>query len=498
MEEKEKEITFQTRPRPPIVVVLGHVDHGKTTLLDYIRKTKTAEKEVGGITQSIGAYEVEINNKKITFIDTPGHEAFLSLRSRGAKIADLAILVVASDEGVKPQTMESFKIIEESKIPFLVALTKIDKPEANPEKVKRQLLEKGIFLEGLGGHIPYVEVSAKTGKGIDELLELIILMGEMENLKGNPQNKASGFVLESYLDPKRGPTAILIITDGTLKTKDEIFAGNVLGKVKLMENFLGRPIQEATFSSPIRVIGFEGVPLAGEEFFVFKDKKDLEKILLQSKEKAREGILILGDLNSKIRIPLVIKADTLGSLEALENLINKLGKENQWSFLVLEKEVGDLTDGDIKLSNPSGTIIIVFKTKKRAEALNLLMNNPKIQVIEGEIIYEIEKKIVEAVRLNFIEKPKEEIIGVFEVLAIFNPSKGYQIIGGKVINGKIINNHRFHLKRNNEKIADGKLIELQKNKINVNEVNINEECGLKIDCSVDILKGDQLEFFRKI
>ncbi|MGE4554861.1 MAG: translation initiation factor IF-2 [Candidatus Paceibacterota bacterium] len=483
--------------RPPIVVVLGHVDHGKTTLLDYIRKTKVAEKEAGGITQSIGAYEAEIKGKKITFIDTPGHEAFLTLRSRGAKIADLAILVVASDEGVKPQTKESLKIIEQSKIPFLIALTKIDKEGANPEKVKRELAEEGVFLEGWGGHIPWVEVSAKTGKGIDELLELIILMGEMEGLTGDPNVLASGYILESYLDPKRGPTAILIITNGTLKIKDEIFAGNVFGKVKILENFLGQPISEATFSSPVRVIGFEEIPQVGEEFFVYKDKKELE-LILQERQKQRETKRFLGDLNSQIKIPLIIKADNKGSLEALEFLIEKIANENQWLFLVLEKEVGDLTDGDLKLANPLGTIIITFKVKKRPEANNLLLANPRLVLLEGEIIYEIEEQLINTVKEKFIEKPTEEIIGQLEVLAIFNPSKGYQIIGGKVIQGKVINKHRFHLKRNNEILSDGTLVGLQRNKIEVNEVNEGQECGLMVDCSFDIQKGDLLEFFRKI
>jgi translation initiation factor IF-2 len=483
--------------RPPVVVVLGHVDHGKTTLLDYIRKTKVAEKEIGGITQSIGAYEVEVKGKKITFIDTPGHEAFLELRSRGTKTADLAILVVASDEGVKPQTLESLKIIQEAGIPYLVAFTKIDKPEANLEKAKKELAENGVYLEKWGGNIPWVAVSAKTGEGIDELLEMIILLGELENLKGNPNQEASGFILESYLDSRRGPTAILIITNGTLRLKDEIWAEGIFGKVKILENFLGQPIQEATFSSPVRVVGFENIPPVGTEFFVFKGKEELKNIL-QERERKEESKKILGDSKSELKIPLIIKADNIGSLKALEFLINKIGQENQWSFLILESEVGDLTDGDVKLSNPSGTIIIAFKIKKKPEAVNLLINFPRTFVLEDEIIYNIEDQIIKTVKDKFIEKPIEEIIGRLEVLAIFNPSKGYQIIGGKVIEGKVVNKHRFHLIRNNKIIADGKLVGLQRNKIDVNEVNQDYECGLMIDLKEEIKKGDLLEFFRKI
>jgi len=495
MNNQEKENNLINRP--PVVVVLGHVDHGKTTLLDYIRKTKIAEKEVGGITQSIGAYEVEVKGKKITFIDTPGHEAFLELRSRGAKTADLAILVVASDEGVKPQTIESLKIIQEAKIPYLVVFTKIDKPEANLEKAKKELAENGVYLEKWGGNIPWIAVSAKTGEGIDELLEIIILLGELENLKGNPNQEASGFILESYLDSRRGPTAILIITNGTLRLKDEIWAEGIFGKVKILENFLGQPIQEATFSSPVRVVGFENIPPVGTEFFVFKGKEELKNIL-QERERKEESKKILGDLKSELKIPLIIKADNIGSLKALEFLINKIGQENQWSFLILESEVGDLTDGDVKLSNPSGTIIIAFKIKKKPEAVNLLINFPRTFVLEDEIIYNIEDQIIKTVKDKFIEKPIEEIIGRLEVLAIFNPSKGYQIIGGKVIEGKVVNKHRFHLIRNNKIIADGKLVGLQRNKIDVNEVNQDYECGLMIDLKEEIKKGDILEFFRKI
>ena len=495
MNNQEKENNLINRP--PVVVVLGHVDHGKTTLLDYIRKTKIAEKEVGGITQSIGAYEVEVKGKKITFIDTPGHEAFLELRSRGAKTADLAILVVASDEGVKPQTLESLKIIQEAGIPYLVAFTKIDKPEANLEKAKKELAENGVYLEKWGGNIPWVAVSSKTGEGIDELLEMIILLGELENLKGNPQKEASGFILESYLDSKRGPTAILIITNGTLRLKDEIWAEGIFGKIKILENFLGQPIKEATFSSPVRVVGFEQIPPVGTEFFVFKEKEELKNIL-KERERKKEPKKTLGDLKSNLKVPLIIKADNIGSLEALEFLINKIGQENQWSFLVLASEVGDLTDGDIKLANPSGTIVIAFKIKKKSEAVNLLINFPKIFVLEDEIIYNIEDQIVKIVKEKFIEKPTEEIIGKLEALAIFNPSKGYQIIGGKVIEGKLINKHRFNLIRENQIIADGKLVGLQRNKIDVNEVNEGYECGLMVDVKEEIKKGDILEFFRKI
>lgn len=479
--------------RPPIVVVLGHVDHGKTSLLDYIRKTKVAEKEAGGITQHIGAYEIEYKEKKITFIDTPGHEAFSKIRSRGAKAADIAILVVASDEGVKPQTEESLKHIKEAQIPFIVALTKIDKENAQPDRVKKELLEKGVFLEGWGGDISWVEVSSKTGQGIDELLDLILLMAEMENLKGVPNKPGQGVVIESFLDPKRGPTATVIITDGTLKLKDEIYAEGVFGKVKIMENFLGESIEKATFSSPVRIIGFENIPAVGAIFLSGKEEE-----ILKEKEKKIERRKILGEINSLIRIPLIIKTDVISSGEALEEIINKIGLRRNWAFNLIINETGDISDGDLKLANVNGTLIVGFRVKRKPEIANFLINNPNLVIIEGEIIYDLEKKIEEIVETSFIEKPTEEIIGKLEVLKVFNPIKGNQLIGGKVLEGKIINKSRFYLIKNEEKVGEGKIINLQKNRIDANEVNTNEECGLLVDCKEEIKEGDILEFFRKI
>lgn len=490
MENKENQNLIS---RPPIVVVLGHVDHGKTSLLDYIRKTKVAEKEVGGITQHIGAYEIEHKNRKITFIDTPGHEAFSKIRSRGAKAADIAILVVAADEGVKPQTKESLIHIKEVQIPFLVALTKIDKGEAQPDKVKKELLDAGVYLENWGGDIPWVEVSSKTGQGIDELLELILLMAEMENLKGDKNLPAEGVVIESSLDSKRGPIVTVIITNGTLKLNDYIFAGGVKGKVKVIENFLGATIKEASFSSPVRIVGFQKVPPVGSVFVSGKKEE-----ILEEKEKSLTRIKILGASDSQVRIPLIIKSDVASSGEAVEELIDKLGKNKNWAFVLILNETGDISEGDLKLTNPDGTLIIGFRVKKRPETTNILINNPNLIILEGEIIYDLEKQLEEAVEKNFLEKPTEEVIGKLEVLKVFNPVKGNQLIGGKVIEGRVLNKARVRLSRNEEKIGEGKVINLQKNRVDANEVLTNEECGLLIELKEEIKVGDFLEFFRKI
>ncbi|MDD5760825.1 MAG: GTP-binding protein [Candidatus Pacebacteria bacterium] len=513
MENKNKQLGLVSRP--PVVVVLGHVDHGKTTLLDYIRKTKVAEKEAGGITQHIGAYEIEVGEKgkekrqilrsaqddfstisrKITFIDTPGHESFAKMRSRGAKVADIAILVVAGDEGVKSQTKESIKIIQEAEIPFIVAITKIDKPTVNLEKVKNELTELGVLLEGRGGNVPWVGVSSKTGQGIDELLELIILLSEMEELKADPDKPASGIVIESRLDRFRGNTATLVVTDGALCLKDEIRAGEVSGKVKILEDFQGKPIKKATFSAPVRVVGFESLAPVGEKFFAGKSEVEVIKPAINFKKFVKE----LGKKNSEIRIPLIIKSDTFGSSEALEEIIDQLGKENDWTFLILKNEVGDISGSDFKIIPSEKTLIIGFRVKKKPEINNLLLTDRNLILVEGNVIYEIKDKVEEIVKQKFIEKPTEEIIGKLEVLAIFNPVKGNQLIGGRILEGKVQNKNNFYLMRGEEKIGQGKILNLQKNRAEVLEARRGEECGLLVSgVKEQIEKGDLLVFFKKI
>jgi len=528
--KKENPKTENLISRPPIVVVLGHVDHGKTTLLDYIRKTKVAEKEAGGITQHIGAYEVEVRPKaepksreseanrgissgkseeilrsaqddfaslrrKITFLDTPGHEAFSQIRSRGTKAADVALLVVAADEGVKPQTKESLDCIKQAQIPFILVMTKIDKEGANPDKIKKELTDLGIFLEGWGGDVPFAKVSSKTGKGIDELLELILLVAEMEELKGNSQQSASGIVIESHLDSRRGIMATLIITNGTLHLKDKIAADSAKGKVKMLEDFQGNLIEEATFSSPIRVIGFETLPSAGEEFFVAEEKLEEEE---ETKINPRILAKQLGDKNSALKIPVIIKSDTFSSSEALESVINQLGQEKGWLFLILKNEVGDLSEGDLKIIPQERTLIISFRINKKPEISSIFLANKNLIPLEGEIIYEIKDKIQKIIEDQFINKPIEEILGKLEVLAIFHPEKGNQLIGGKVIEGLARNKIKVRILRNNEIIGEGKIVNLQKNRVNINEVATGGECGILIDCPKLIEKGDLLEFFQKI
>lgn len=491
--QKEKTSQENLVMRPPIVVVLGHVDHGKTTLLDYIRKTKVAEKEAGGITQHIGAYEIIIKGKKITFLDTPGHEAFFQIRSRGAKVADVALLVVAADEGVKPQTKESLDCIKEAQIPFIVVFTKIDKEGANPEKVKKELADLGVFLEGWGGEVPWVSVSSKTGQGIDELLDLILLVAEMEELKANPYEPASGVVIESHLDARRGIVATLIITNGTLHQRDKIFTSSSEGKVKILEDFMGKPLFEATFSSPVRVIGFEQLPVAGEEFYVSEEKKKQNEV--NAKKVISKKI---GETNSQITIPLIIKSDTFSSSEALEHLLDQVGKVKNWSFLLLRNEVGDLSEGDLKILPKEKSLIINFRVAKKPEVVQMLLNNKNFVVLEGEIIYDLQDKAIAVIEEQFINKPTEEILGKLEVLAIFHPEKENQLVGGKVIEGEVKNKTKFRVIRGETVIGEGKIVNLQKNRMDCNEVYKGEECGLLLSCPKIIEKGDLLEFFQKL
>lgn len=485
-------------PRPPIVVVLGHVDHGKTSLLDYIRNTKVAEKEAGGITQHIGAYEIEINNKKITFIDTPGHEAFTKIRTRGAKAADIALLVIAADEGIKPQTKESIECIKNAQLPFIVVFTKIDKESANTQKIKSDLAELGIYVEGWGGDIPVVEVSSKTGQGVDDLLDLILLVSEMENLKASSTMNGRGIIIESHLDPRRGITVTALITNGTVRVGDKIIAGQIKGRIKIMEDFLGKSITSATFSSPVRIIGFEDIPLVGSEFKCYQNESELETIINEDKFKATQIRELGAKDNNTLQIPTIIKSDVLSSSEALEYLLDQLGKEKQWVFKVLLNDIGDLSESDIKIVPSNLTLILLFRVNIKSEVKNYLMNNKNLVIIAGNIIYEIKDRLITTVESTFVNKPTEEIIGKLKVLTIFNPEKGNQLVGGQVMEGIARNKTRFHLYRNNELIGEGKVINLQRNRVDVTEVNTGLECGLLIECSKTILKDDLFEFYQKI
>jgi len=482
--------------KPPVVVVMGHVDSGKTSILDTIRKTHVAEKEAGGITQHIGAYQVEKDGKKITFIDTPGHEAFSQMRSRGAKVANIAILVVDCCEGIQPQTKEAISQAKLAGVPIIVALNKIDKPEANPEKVKRELQKEDILVESLGGKVLAVEVSAETGQGIPELLELIALLAEMENLATDISKPGQGLVIESYLDSQRGPTATLILDEGTLKQGDIVGTPSTLGKIKILENFKGLSIETALPADPVIVLGLEKSPKVGESFKVFPDVETAQNFLkIPEKSETLEALNISAE--QKV-LNLILKADCLGSIEAIEEVLKGLPQEKV-VLRILKSEVGEIGESDIKSAraHPVGgypALILGFRVKINPIA-KTLSEREEVKIMTFEIIYDL----VEGIR-KFMEKILEpETIrtdfGKVKVLAIFLAEKNRQILGGRVTEGEARGGAQIEIFREEELIGKGKLVNLQKNKKDVERAGKGEECGMLYEGNTKIEVGDVLVLY---
>jgi len=465
------ETQAKTNKRSPIVVILGHVDHGKTSLLDYIRETKVAGKEAGGITQSIGAYEIEHKENRITFIDTPGHEAFKAMRTRGASVADIAVLVVAADDGPKPQTEESIKILTESKTPFVVAITKTDSPRADIQKVQNDLMNIGVYLEGLGGDISWQAISSKTGEGVPELLDLIVLLAEVSELTYDPEANASGFVLESKKDNRRGIVASLILKNGTLRQGQNIVTSSTKGKIKMLEDFSGKSSTELCPSSPALVIGFEDVPFVGEAFESAK-----EDIAMLPATKRAEKVS-----PKKDAIPAVLKADVTGSLEVLRDMLAD-------KIELIDSSAGEITDGDIKSAIAAGAMIVAFRTKCNGRSVEMFAKNNNIKIFCSDIIYELVKSVEE-----YIEEVSEpEIAGKMEVLAIFGKKDDKQIIGGKIIEGTIRMGRKVEIRRKGMLVDDAKIVNLQSGKADVKEVESPAECGILIDTVATIKLGDEL------
>lgn len=481
--------------RPPIVVVMGHIDHGKSKILDYIRNTNIVEGEAGGITQHIGAYEVEVKTPtqgrgKITFLDTPGHEAFSKMRQRGAKIADISILVVAGDEGVKPQTIEAYETIKEAKIPFVVALNKIDKPNSDPERVKGQLAEKQIFVEGYGGKIPAINVSAKTGDGINDLLDIVLLLAEMENLQANPEELAIGFVVESHMDPKKGITATLIIQNGKMTRGNFVASGKSIAPVR---------IEGATFSSPVVIVGFDEMPEAGAEFKIFNTREEAEsaksmetptlrpRIASEVGAPTQEGVGVI--------ISVILKTDVSGSLEALEKEIMKKKTENV-KINILRKDAGNINEDDVKLASSAKNPVIVGFNVKIDSEIKELAERLKVTTFLSPIIYKIsewfENEIKEKDAAQRALPGGKEIVGLAKILKAFSRTKNKQLVGGRVISGKIAENKNFKIKRNELEIGGGKIIGLQRNKTPVKEAGEGDEFGVMVECKTEILKDDEL------
>jgi len=471
---------------------MGHIDHGKTSLLNTIRKLQfTGEKPGGTITQHIGAYQIEKDAKKITFIDTPGHEAFSAMRARGAKIADIAILVVDCCDGVKDQTKEALLQAKSAKIPIIIALNKIDKPEANPEKAKRELQKEDVIVESLGGKVPSVNVSAKTGQGISDLLDLILLLAEMEDLRADISKPASGVVIESYLDNQRGPTATLILEEGVLKPDDIIGTPSTFGKIKSLEDFQEKPKEIAFPSDPIIVLGLEKVPKVGELFGAFPDIETAQNSLkLPEKKETLEIINI--SAGQKI-LNLILKTDVLGSAEAIGEVLKGLPQE-KIVLRILKSEVGEINESDIKFAKSGKALILGFRVKINSAA-ERIAEREKIKIMTFKVIYDL----VEGVR-KFMERILEPEtirldLGKVKILVIFLVEKNRQIVGGKVIEGEIKKGVQIEVFRDDKLAGKGKLINLQKNKKDAERVSKGEECGMLFEGNVKIETGDVLAIY---
>src|SRR3989344_7948665 len=474
--------TSSLQQRPPVVAVVGHVDHGKTTLLDFIRKANIAGGEAGGITQSIGAYEIERDGKKITFIDTPGHEAFSMMRTHVATVADLAVLVVSATEGVKPQTEEAIKTLKDTNTPLAVAVTKMDMPSADIEKVKRELLSAGIALEGAGGDVSWQSVSGKTGEGVEDLLSLITLVGDVAGLTFDPSAHANGFILEAEKDSRRGIIARIILKNGVLKRGDEIVTKSASGKVKIMEDFMGKPITEISPSSPATVGSFDSLPRSGDEFWA--DKVRIEVVGMVGDETSRElaeTLNIQKEAEDNIRPNALLKADSGGSLEALKQVLRKIVEPKDAS-------VGDITDNDVQFAKSTGSVIIGFRVKV-GDAAKRLADVHKIKIVTSDIIYKLEEELesLDLAETKFVKG------GTLEVLAIFSGTQSKQTVGGKVIEGKLGQNAPVKIIRGEDEIGKGRIKSLEQGKKDVSEVPSGNECGLVVATEVKIEIGDQIK-----
>lgn len=504
-EEHAEKDEQKKQPRPPVVTIMGHVDHGKTSLLDAIRKTNVVATEAGGITQHIGAYQVEVGKGTITFLDTPGHEAFTAMRARGAQVTDIVILVVAADEGPMPQTIEALNHAKAANVPIIVAINKIDKPGANPDRVKNILAEKGLIPEEWGGTTLYAEVSAKMGKGIQELLDLILIQAEVMELKANPDKLAKGVVIESKLDKGRGPVATVLVQEGTLKVGDPFIVGTYYGRVRSLINDKGKKIDKAGPSTPVEVLGLPGVPDAGEHFIVVSDERkarqiaNLREAKLKEKEMAKKAKLSLEEVYERIQqgeiqeLNIVLKADVQGSVEAVSEALKRVSTEKV-KVNIIHSGVGSISESDVMLAEASNAIIIGFNVKTDLKAEQLAeKNNVDIKIYN--IIYDLVDNVKLA--LEGLLKPilQEVLVGKAEVRQTFHVSKVGTIAGSYVLEGRVMRNDKVKLLRDKQIIFEGKISSLKRFKDDVREVQQGFECGISLDGWNDIKVGDIMEFY---
>ena len=496
---------YQKEKRPPIITIMGHVDHGKTTLLDTIRKTNVAEGEKGQITQHIGAYQTKYKDQYITFLDTPGHEAFAQMRIRGASLTDIVIIVVSAVDGIKPQTIESKDHALKANLPIIVAINKCDLPNADPEKIKKELMNHDLIAEEFGGNVIFKNISAKTGDGIDELLETILLVSEINDYKASDEIFAFGNVLESHIDKALGPVATLLITTGVLKEKDALIVGSTFGKVRLMLDYNNKKIKEAGPSTPVVVSGLQNVPDVGSKFMAFENEKEAKKLAQQRLEQKTinqrfhsKGQTIQ-DLSTKMaeaklkNLNLIIKTNVSGSIQAIEQLINKIDVENT-KINIIKSSIGVITESDVLLAKTSNAIIYGFNIKPSAHITNEAIKE-KVEINTFWVIYDLKEHIID--KLNSLIKPKSKLTleGEGEVIAVFNISKLGVIAGTRVTNGVIKNNHIIKIIRDNEEIFEGKIKSLKIEKNDTKEAKKGLETGIFVNGFNEFVKGDIIQTY---
>lgn len=485
--------------RAPIVAIMGHVDHGKTTLLDAIRKTHVAAGESGGITQHIGAYQVKHKNKPITFLDTPGHEAFSEMRARGANVTDMIVLVVAADDGVRPQTIEVINRAKFSDVPVIVAINKVDKENANPMKVKQELANVGIVTEEWGGKTIAVELSARNGTGVSDLLDMVLLLAEVEDLKANPQGVTAGTVIESHTESGKGAVATVIIQNGTLRVGDVMVAGKSYGRVKSLEDDRGRKLKNAGPSTPVEVSGFSVAPEAGDILQKMDEldrAKEIAQFALrqQRSHTLRAKSSLKGDEKTK-KLSLIIKADVAGSLEAIDQSLGKL-KNDEVQIEIVSKGVGEVNESDILLAASSSATVIAFRAKTNPKAINLAKQK-QVNVDTYSVIYELLEDITSAVVSLFTPEYEHTTFGKAEILAIFRTEKGEMIIGGIVKSGELRKNKGIAIWRGEQEVARAEILELQESKIATKEVSNGREFGMKLRTAYRMQIGDVLESYEE-
>ena len=506
-EEMEVDDKSLLEPRPPVVTVMGHVDHGKTLLLDAIRKTDVVSSEAGGITQHIGAYQIMHKNRKITFIDTPGHEAFTAMRARGARVTDVAVLVVAADDGVMPQTVEAIDHAKAAGVPIVVAINKIDKPEANPDKVRQQLSDYQLIPEEWGGDTVFVNVSAKKKINIDELLEMLLLVADISEVKANPKAPAQGVVIEAKLDRGRGPVATVLVQRGTLKVGDVVVTGKVYGRARALINDKGIKVKSAAPGEPVEILGLSGLPEPGYSFKAMENERQAKQLAESRALKSRlleqrRTHVTLDDLYQKIRegeirdLNLVIKADTQGSIEALRESLAKLDQK-QVRINVIHKSVGGITETDVMLASASNAIIIGFNVRPTAKARDMA-EKEKVDIRTYRVIYQVVEDIEAARKGLLAPKIEEEDIGLLEVKQVFKVPKIGIVAGCYVSEGIVNRNAKARVVRDSTIIFEGNIISLRRFKDDVKEVKSGFECGLRLEDFQDVKPGDVIEIYQEV